>query len=682
MRRVLDIEGGLALRVAIQGYRTDGTVFYWNRDSEEIYGYTAAEALGKNLGDLIIPEELRPVFLKALERGRTIREFGEFFPPGELVLKNKAGKPVKVYSTHLAARVGEETFLFCVDLDRSSRVFEASFRAARERLKRRVGERTRKLRSANAGLRKEIKERERIEKALRESEGRFRSIFDSAQDAIFIESPEGKILDVNRSACRMLGYTRTELLELKVADIIPPDLHYTLTPVIRPESVRAGVYIETENLRQDGSRFPVEVSNTIVNMEGKERVVAIVRDISGRKRAEDERRAFEEQLRQAQKMEMAAALAGGMAHDFGNLLNAIRGYVEVIREQLREEDPLRKEIGELDRAVAGAGTLVRKLFAVGRREFSRSGAVSLNRLFDGLSPMLKRVCGKRIRLEVDLEPGLREVSGDRGDLEQVIINLVLNAREAITGEGMISISARTVELGSTPVARMIGKQPGTYVALTVVDTGRGMSAAEKSRLFEPFFTTKDSSVNSGLGMPVVYGIVESRGGFIQVDSSPGEGTTFTVYLPVRGKATAPAGRSRLLLMDDDEDFRKLAVKILNDLGYDIDAVPDGRLAEELYRLELKAGRPFDAVLLDLIVPGDRSGAATLYRLREIDPGVKAILCSGYTADPLMEEFREHGFSAALGKPFQIEELRETLTGIGVPPPADSGSSPGPEGGGS
>ncbi len=557
MGEMLDIENGLELRVAIQGYRTDGTVFYWNRDSEKVYGYTAAEALGRNLGDLIIPDKLRPEFRKSLKRGRAVREFREFYPPGELVLKNKAGQPVPVYSTHIAVPVGDETFLFCVDLDRSSRAFEASYRSARERLKRRILGRTRKLRSVNAGLKREIRKRERIIK---------------------------------------------------------------------------------------------------------------------------ERGEFEEQIRQAQKMEMAAALAGGLAHDFGNLLNAIRGYVEVIREQIREEDPLRKDIAGLDRAVAGAGTLVRKLFAIGRREPSRTGPVDLHRLCEDLAPMLRRVCGRRIRLNLDLEPGLREVSGDRGDLEQVIINLVLNARDAITGEGKISIAARPVELGSTPVARMIGKQPGPYVALSVADTGRGMSPAEKARLFEPFFSTKETAINSGLGMAVIYGIVERDGGFIQVDTSPGKGTTFTVYLPVRGETAAPAGRSRLLLMDDDENFRKLTARILNDLGYETAAVSDGGPAVELYRQELEAGRPFDAVLLDLLVPGDRSGAETLYRLREIDPGVKAVLCSGYTADPLMEEFREHGFAAALGKPFRVEELRETLTGIGVPPPADSGSSPGPEGG--
>lgn len=670
MAQAIKIKNGLSPRIAIQGYRPDGTVFFWNRGSEEVYGYSADEAVGKNLGDLIIPDEVRPLFRQALRRGRAIKEFGEFLPAGELVLKNKAGEPITVYSTHIAARIGGETYLFCIDLDRSGRAFEESFRRSRERLRRRVTERTRKLRTANAELRREIAARERVEIALRESEERFRSIFDNAQDAIMIATPEGKFIDANRAACRLLGYSRDELLSLTVEDIVPPHLHSTISPTIRPETARPGRLIVTEHLRKDGTLIPVETSNTIVNMGGRERVVAIVRDISERKRAQEERQDMEKQLRQAQKMEMAAALAGGMAHDFGNLLNAIRGYVEVIKEQLREEDPLRLEFAELDRSVRQASNLVRKLFSIGRRGSVRREALNLNRLLEDLGPMLKRVCGPRIRLTFDLETEAGEVAAPRGEMEQVIVNLILNAREAITGPGTISISLKTVDLDGSPVPRMIGKKPGHYLALTVSDTGCGMTETEKARLFEPFFTTKNTEINSGLGMPVVYGTVESNGGFIQVESAPGEGSVFTVYIPVLVGAPVPVFRPRILVMDDDQDFRNLAVRFLSRLGIDAAAVPDGRLAAELYQLENEAGRPFDAVILDLIVPGDRSGAETLYRLKEIDPGVKAILCSGYTGDQLMTDFREHGFAAALNKPFGLAELSRTLKDIGVSSPDD------------
>lgn len=672
MDQVTEIQDGITARIAIQGYRPDGTIFFWNRGSEEIYGYPAAEAVGQNLGDLIIPDSMQMLYRQALRRGRAIREFGEFLPAGEVVLKNRAGEPVTVYSTHIAARVGGKSYLFCIDFDRTSRVFEESFRRSREKLKLRMTERTRKLRTANVGLRQEIAARQGIEMELRESEERFRLIFDNAQDAIMIETPEGKILDANRAVSRLLGYTRAELFTLTVGDIVPPDLHSTLSPVIRPESARPGLLIETENLRKDGTRIPVEVANTIVNMGGEERVVAIVRDISERKRTQEERQAMEKQLRQAQKMEMAAALAGGMAHDFGNLLNAIQGSIEIIKDQLGEDDLLQLEFTELDRAVNQASTLVRKLLSIGRRGPVPRAALNLTRLLEDLEPMLERVCGSGIRLTFDLEAERGEVAAPRGEMEQVIVNLVLNARQAIIGSGAISIALKTVDLDSSPVPRMIGKKPGHYLALTVTDTGRGMTEAEKSRLFEPFFTTKNTESNSGLGMPVVYGLVENNGGFIQVESSPGQGSVFTIYIPVLENGADPNPRPRVLVMDDDERFRDRVVRSLNQFGFEVAVVPDGRLAVELYQLEQEAGRPFDAVLLDLIVPGDRSGAETLYRLKEIDPGVKAILCSGYTADPLMTDFREHGFVAALKKPFQLAELNRILQQIGVSPSVTAG----------
>ena len=672
MDQATKIQDGITARIAIQGYRPDGTIFFWNRGSEEVYGYPAAEAIGQNLGDLIIPDSMQILYRQALRRGRAIREFGEFLPAGEVVLKNRAGEPVKVYSTHIAARVGGDSYLFCIDLDRPSRAFEESFRRSRERLKLRMTERTRKLKTANADLRREIAVREQVEMELRESEERFRLIFDNDQDAIMIETPEGKILDANRAVSRLLGYSRDELLGLTVGDIVPPDLHSTLSPVIRPESARPGFLIETENLRQDGTRVPVEVANTIVNMGGKERVVAIVRDISGRKRAQEERQAMEKQFRQAQKMEMAAALAGGMAHDFGNLLNAIRGCVEIIKEQLDGEDLLRLEFTELDRAVGQASNLVRKLLSIGRRGPAPREALNLPGLLEELGPMLKRVCDPGVRLTLNLEAEKGEVAAPRGEIEQIIVNLVLNARQAISGSGTISIDLKTVDLNSSPVPRMIGKKPGHYLALTVTDTGRGMTETEKSRLFEPFFTTKNTESNSGLGMPVVYGIVENNGGFIQVESSPKQGSVFTIYIPVLESRADPAPRPRILVMDDDEGFRDQVVRFLNQFGFEVLAVPDGRLAVELYQLEQEAGRPFDAVLLALIVPGDRSGAETLYRLQEIDPGVKAILCSGFTADPLMTDFREYGFAAALEKPLKPAELSRTLKQIGVCPSIAAG----------
>jgi len=652
MKTALGIEGKIIPRIAIQGCRGDGTVFFWNRASEEIYGYTAAEATGKNLGDLIIPDREREYFSRFLEAGNSAGEPGEFLPPGKFTLQNRAGEPVLVHATHLAVRVGEKkTLLYRFDLD---------------------------LSGLEGWLNEDLT---RFKQALKESEERFHTIFNTAQDAIYIETPEGRILEVNQSVCDMLGYSREELLKLRVSDIIPPDRAAVLPEVIQRESARPGDYIETENLRKDGTRVPVEVSNTIVSLDGEKRVIAIVRDISRRKEAEEELRKMDGQLRQAQKMEMAATLAGGMAHDFGNLLNAIRGYVEMIKGRLAEEDPLRNDIFNLDQAVSRAGVLIRKLLALGQKEKPGVEAVNLNRLLSGLAPMLQRVCGKRIHLTFDLEEDLEDITAAAEQVEQVIINLVLNGREAISGKGTVSIATKTADLSRSPVPRMIGKKPGNYIALIIADTGCGMTPTEKARIFEPFFTTKDDKNNSGLGMAIVYGIVESYGGFIQVESTPGEGSAFTIYFPARDLVRAgPAGRRRVLLMDSDLESRTAAVQILSGLGYDVNPASYGGMAVEFYRLAREAGRTFDVVLLAQSAPGDRGAAATLQNLREVDPEVRVVLCSGYPDDPLVTGFRDHGFIAVLEKPFLGHSLAETLRAVGVPPTPAAGSGTGPAGG--
>ena len=771
--------------VSIQGYRPDGTVFYWNRACEEIYGYPAREAIGRNLADLIVPPDLKPLFDKCLEYGKRVKKSGEFLPPGELLLRDKNGRPVAVYSIHTAVYTeGEDPELFCIDVDLSERKkMESALRQARDELEQRVAERTAELAKLNQELRREMKERSRVEDALRESEDKFRTIFDNAKDAIFIEALDGRILDVNKAVCSMLGYSKEELLTRQVGDIVPPEAATTFSPVIQKKTIKSGVYIQTEDVRKDGVRVPVEVSNTVVRIGGKERVIAIARDITERKRAEEElikfktiadeanygtaivdlegnliyinrhyawlhqykpkeligknlsifhteeqmkrvnnlnnrlkadgayyaeevwhkkkdgtvfptmmnattikdargiplyisatavdisdrhragleKREMEEQLRQAQKMEVAARLAGGMAHDFGNLLNAVRGYVEVLKNQLHEEDPLQNEIQALEDTVVRAGQLNRKLLTFGRRQSVRLEELNLNTVLADLENMLRRVCGSGIEVDFVLEPGSRAIRADRGQMEQIIINLIFNAREAINRRGTITIKTDTIDLSRSPVPRMIGKQPGSYVLLAVNDTGCGMDNQNRSRLFEPFFTTKDTDNNTGLGLSIVYGIVEQSGGFIQVESEPGRGSTFNIYFPALGKTDAGRLRKRrVLLMDDEEAFRTTTGKLLASIGYEVKSAPDDRLAVELFQREKEAGRPFDIVLLDLMIPGGLGGAEALRRLREINPDVKAVLYSGYTTAPAMTDYREHGFAAALAKPFTRERLSAVL----------------------
>ncbi|MEA1927545.1 MAG: PAS domain S-box protein [Candidatus Auribacterota bacterium] len=776
--------------VSIQGYRPDGTVFFWNKASEEIYGYSPSEAIGKNLGNLIIPPDLKPLFLQSLGEGGKVIKSGEFLPAGELILKDKKGHPVSVYSIHTAVYAeGKEPELFCIDVDLSERKkMEAALRQAHDQLEERVKRRTTELEEANTQLKREMAERERIAEALSESEERFRTIFDNAKDAIFIEAIDGKILDVNKAVCSMLGYTREELLNKRVGDIVPPEVAADFASVIQKESIKEGVYLQTEDVRKDGTRIPIEVSNTLVSINGQERVIAIARDISERIRADDELRKFKTiadeanygtaiadlegnliylnrhfawlhqytpeeligknlsvlhteeqmetvirlntrlksdgayyaeevwhkkkdgtvfptmmnatiipdeegkpqflsattvditgkiraeeekqqiqgQLRQAQKMESAARMAGGMAHDFGNLLNAIRGYVEIIKNQLHAEDPLQYEIRELDNTVIRAGTLIRKLLSFGRRQAIQPENINLNAIITDIAGMLRRVCGRTIDMDFALSPGLSIINADAGQMEQIIINLVINAKDSVTEQGKITIKTASAELSNSLVPRMIGKKAGEYVVLVVEDNGRGMDEMARSKIFEPFFTTKDADNSSGLGLSIVYGIVEQSGGFIQMDSTPGRGTIFRIYFPavttanILPEADLIPGERRILIMDDDAELRSATGKLLASLGCLVSAAEDGKTAIELFKNEMKSGRPFDAVLLDLIIPGKIGGEVVVKSLRKIDPAVKAILCSGYRTDPIISDYQKYGFSGVLTKPFKREELMKVL----------------------
>jgi PAS domain S-box-containing protein len=776
--------------VSIQGYRPDGTLFYWNKASEKIYGYSAAEAIGKNLGDLIVPPDLKPLFLQALSEGRKVKKSGDFLPAGELILRTKEDHPVSVYSIHTAVYVeGKEPELFCIDIDLSERKkMEAALRQAQDELEARVNRRTADLAAANEQLQWEIEERKRILKALVESEEKFKTIFDNAKDAIFIEALDGRIVDVNKAACSMLDYTKEELLTRRVVDIVPPEVAAAFSPIIQKKKIKEGFYVQTEDVRKDGVRVPVEVSNTLVRIGEKERVIAIARDITDRKRideelimfktisdqanygtaitnlegkiiylnrhfaglhqyppeeligenlsilhtaeqmtqvnnlntrlktdgvyyaeevwhkkkdgtvfptmmnatiieneegnpqlisatavditeiiqAKDEKIRMQEQLRQAQKMESAARMAGGMAHDFGNLLNAIRGYVEIIKTQLLDEDPLQNEIRELDNTVIRAGSLIRKLLSFGRRQTIQSKNINLNTIISDIANMLRRVCGRSIEIDFSLTPGLPMINADPGQMEQIIINLVINAKDAVNGRGRITIKTDSAELSNSLVPRIIGKQPGDYVVLVVEDNGRGMDETARSKIFEPFFTTKDSDNSSGLGLSIVYGIVEQSGGFIQLDSSPGEGTTFNIYFPsvkmgeYLSHADIIEGDKKILLMDDDAELRAATGKLLKSIGCRVDHAADGRTTIELFKEAKKSGRPFDAVLLDLVIPGGFGGKEVIKSLRNIEPGVKAILCSGYVTDPIMTAYRKYGFSGVLTKPFTRAELKEVL----------------------
>jgi len=407
-------------------------------------------------------------------------------------------------------------------------------------------------------------------------------------------------------------------------------------------------------LCKDGSRRFVEVHSRKIPHRGLTVGVTAVRDVTEHKR-------FEEGIRQTQKMEAIGRLAGGIAHDFNNLLTVISGYSHLLARQL-EEDSLRGHIEEIHQAADRATLLTQQLLAFGRQQALRTEILDLNKVVAGMEKMMRRLIREDIGFELRLAPLLGKIKADRGQIEQVILNLVINAGDAMPEGGTLTIETANVDLEETAAHRVPNGSPGSYVLLTVSDTGTGMDASTLSQVFEPFFTTKEKGKGTGLGLATVYGIVKQSGGAIDVDSSPDRGTIFRVYLPQVGgtgelgekKSAArklPRGSETVLVVEDESGVRRLAVKFLKLHGYQVIDAENG--AEALEILGVYAGK-IDLVLTDVVMPG-MNGTEMVERILQRRPNVKVIYMSGYAE----EIFHRDGSATPthlLQKPFSAEEL--------------------------
>jgi len=499
---------------------------------------------------------------------------------------------------------------------------------------------------------RDVTQRMEGERALRESEKRFRALFEHAPDAIFLRGPSGQILDANPEACRSLGYTHEELLGMKVFDIDRGARNELQRRAER--AVQGPITFPGEHRRRDGTTYPVEVRLTSLKDDG-EVSVAVVRDISERVRMEDALRAKERELLQSQKMEAIGQLAGGVAHDFNNLLTAMIGYTELILEGAPPGDPIRDDARELLAAARRAADLTRQLLAFGRKQILLPRVVSLNEIVAGLERMLRRLIAENIALETDLAPDLWPVLADPGQIEQVIVNLAVNARDAMARGGTLRIGTRNL--------------PGEAgrVEICVADTGVGMDADTQARVFEPFFTTKDAGKGTGLGLATVYGIVRQSGGEISVESEKGKGTTFRIALPRTESRAAPdeasaaparrsAGQGTILVVEDDAGVRKLIISTLQKRGYIVVEAADGAAAERA----CSVGAPHvDLVLCDVVLPG-LGGVELADQLSSLRPGMRVLFMSGYNAD---EAFHDRLLDPAVGfiaKPFSQDALLEAV----------------------
>ena len=505
----------------------------------------------------------------------------------------------------------------------------------------------------------DVSDRKRAEEALRTSEAHYRTILEHIGDAVVITTPDGHYLDVNPQACAMTGYDREELLRLGAVDTYP--LEEREAAAARAAEVASGrsIVFDRRLLRKDGTVILVEI-NARPLPDG--RLLAAMRDIT-------ERRNLENQLRQAQKMEAVGRLAGGLAHDFNNVLTAVFGYVDLLSEELAPGSHAREDVEEIRRAAERAAALTRQLLAFSRQQVLDPIVLSVNDLIRNLDKMLRRLIGEDVDLRLNLAPDVGNVRADPGQLEQVIANLVVNARDAMPEGGKLLIETVNADLTEQYADMHRPVMAGAYVMIAVSDTGVGMDEATKARIFEPFFTTKEKGRGTGLGLSTVYGIVKQSGGYIWAYSEVGRGTTFKVYLPrvdaLAAQVAAPreagtlTGSETVLLAEDDPMLRPLAKTLLQKLGY---TVLEAENADQAVALAAAHPAPIHLLVADVVMPG-ASGRELARRLAASRPDMKVLYVSGYTDDAIVHHgMLEPGLSF-LQKPFTPAALARKVRDV-------------------
>jgi len=502
-------------------------------------------------------------------------------------------------------------------------------------------------------------------------ETRLESLLNRLNVGVFRSTTDGRLVEANPALLRLLGLISLEeakALNLQEFGLWPKDRSTLLDQLKETGPIRGQ---EVQLLRKDGSRTWVSLTHSLGTTGNGEPVIdSLAEDITDRKRMEEEKTVLEAQLRQAQKMEAIGQLASGVAHDFNNLLTVITGYCELLLPRLGQDDSLRQEIELIRHAGERSALLTRQLLTFARRQAIAPDVLNLNALVSNLGKMLKRLMGEDITLTLKLNPELGNVKADPGQIEQAIMNLAVNARDAMPSGGHLTIETANVELDDAYTFTHISVRPGPYVMLAVNDTGIGMDAETQSHLFEPFFTTKDPDKGTGLGLSTVYGIVKQSGGNIWVYSELGLGSTFKVYLPLvedaitadarrRDRVESPHGWETVLLVEDAEMVRSLARTILVSHGYTVLEAWDGN---EALRIAQEYDHPIHLLMTDVVMPG-MNGQTLAERLASIRPTTKVLYMSGYTGNAITRQGLPDPGVNYLQKPFTPTVLARTVRDV-------------------
>jgi PAS domain S-box-containing protein len=504
--------------------------------------------------------------------------------------------------------------------------------------------------------------------ALRESEQKFRLTFETARDAILWVDPEtGLVQRCNQSASLLTGRPRETIVGQPLARIAEPEaIHPVLEAIRSPTLATTGFATEACIVTPDGAVHTCEFSGALTVVDGKPIVQVVIRDLTLQRSMEKERAELEAQLHQAQKMEAVGQLAGGVAHDFNNYLAGIAGYADLIRRRFGNLDAGLEKYASIIFDTAGrAAELTTKLLTFARKSKVERHPVDVHRAIDNIAHLLERILDPRIHLELRLRADASMVMGDDTQLQNVVMNLALNARDAMPDGGELRVETDVVRLAGDPSPLLL--PPGSYLHVRVIDTGTGMDAHVQARAFEPFFTTKAPGKGTGLGLASAYGTVRNHGGDIVIESEPGGGSTFHVYLPLTEAAAAAnehaagvlaKGSGNILVVDDEPLVLEVTADLLREIGYTVTCVADGVAAVEWFR---EHARDTDLVILDMIMPR-MGGADCFLELQKIDPEVRIIVASGYSEDDHVSRVIAGGAVAFLQKPYDLTRLARVIAG--------------------
>jgi PAS domain S-box-containing protein len=617
--------------VGYHEYDKEGRITKVNRTDLEMLGYTAEELIGQPIWRLNVGEEI--------VREQVLAKLAGTSPPGqnlERIYRRKDGTtfPVLIQDRPTLDEKGQIAGIRCTIQD--------------------------------------ITEHKRSEEALRESEERYRTILENIEDGYYEVDLPGNFTFFNDSLCRMLGYSRDELIGMGNDRYTDAEnrkkLFQAFNSVYRTGEPVKG--FDWEVIRKDGRKLYGEVSVSLIRNSAGQPIGfrGIARDITERKRAEKEMAALQEQLTQSQKMEAVGRLAGGIAHDFNNLLTVIKGYAQLSLLEVKQNNPLWENIQEIQKATERATNLTRQLLAFSRRQILDPKVLDLNSLLRDTEKMLRRMIGEDIELVTRLSDGLGRVKIDPGQFEQVILNLAVNARDAMPSGGKFTIETANVQPDEGYALTHLGLTTGHYARLSVSDTGVGMSREVQEKAFDPFFTTKEKGKGTGLGLSTVHGIVTQSGGKIWIYSEPGRGTTFKIYFPTiegeldalnvkKEKDSSPRGSETVLLVEDEPSVRDLANRLLKQQGYRVLEAANG---EEALRLAQDTdGERIHLLLTDVVLP-QMSGKELADQFKSSRPDLKVLYMSGYTDFAVVHQGVLNPGTHFLQKPFSLETLSQKI----------------------